>query len=67
MWQLGLDGPALPTVLSNRGLPGPAESIAAAPGEPALVASGGRIWRYDPTGTGRWLVNGSGGLPAYPS
>jgi hypothetical protein len=62
-----LDGPAVPTTLSPRGLPGPAEAIAAASGEPILVASGGRIWRYDDTGSGRWLAIGAGRMPAYPS
>ena len=65
--QIPLDGPAVPTTLSLRGLPGPAEAIAAAPGEPVLVSSGGRIWRYDDTGAGRWLAIGPGNLPAYPS
>jgi hypothetical protein len=66
--QIPLDGPASATTLSLRGLPGPAEAIAAAPGEPILVASGGRIWRYDDDNvTGRWLAIGSGNLPAYPS
>jgi hypothetical protein len=65
--QIPLDGPAVATTLSSRGLPGPAEAIAAAPGEPILVASGGRIWRYDDSGTGRWLAIGAGSFPAYPS
>lgn len=65
--QIPLDGPAVATTLNSRGLPGPAEAIAAAPGEPVLVASGGRIWRYDDTGSGRWLAIGAGNLPAYPS
>jgi hypothetical protein len=65
--QIPLDGPAVATTLSMRGLLGPAEAIAAAPGEPILVASGGRIWRYDDSGAGRWLPIGAGKLPAYPS
>lgn len=65
--QIPLDGPDGESTLSLRGLPGPAEAIAAAPGEPILVASGGRIWRYDDKGAGRWLAIGPGKLPAYPS
>jgi hypothetical protein len=67
IFRIPLDGPAVAGTLSTRGLLGPAEAIAAAPGEPLLVASGGRIWRYDDSGTGRWLPIGAGSLPAYPS
>jgi hypothetical protein len=65
--QIPLDGPPDPTTLPPRGLPGPVDAIAAAPGEPVLAASGSRIWRYDDTGAGRWLAIGAGNLPAYPS
>jgi hypothetical protein len=65
--QIPLDGLDEATTLSMRGLPEPADAIAAAPGEPILVSSGGRIWRYDDTGAGHWLAIGAGNLPAYPA
>ncbi len=62
--ELKLTAPGAPVPLAADGLPdGAVEGIAAAPGRPLVVGTGGRLWQQ---AGGRWQALGAGSAPAWP-
>jgi hypothetical protein len=64
LFEVSSDGAVITPVVDSPPLPDPPTALAAAAGQPVLLASGGRIWEEDPQ---TWVDLGPGELPAYPA
>jgi hypothetical protein len=64
LYEVSSDGAVITPVVDSPPLTSPPTALAAAAGQPVLLASGGDIWEEDPQ---TWVNLGPGTLPAYPA